>query len=204
MMVVMSLRYALVGLLAEEPMSGYDLTKRFAASLANAWPVQHSQIYPELARLLNLGWIVQIAEGPRGRKVYESTPDGLAALREWLCDTDADQTLRHEPILRAFFRWTLPPDEAVRQFRSDAATYELKLAELQDLADDLDWGSSPAAFSSRLALEAGLRLYRDLAQWATWAANQISTETPQKGSPAETGLATGSRSDTGQVQGRGV
>jgi PadR family transcriptional regulator, regulatory protein AphA len=169
----MSLRYALVGLLAEEPMSGYDLTKRFAVSLANAWPAQHSQIYPELARLLDLGWIRQTGQGPRGRKVYEATPEGVSALREWLTRTEPDRTLRHEPILRAFFRWTLDPEEASQQFRTDSRAYAAKLAELEDLAGSLDWESSPADRCGRLALEAGLRLYRLLSEWAEWAAERV-------------------------------
>ncbi|MBA3728896.1 MAG: PadR family transcriptional regulator, partial [Actinobacteria bacterium] len=45
----MSLRHALLGLLAERPMSGYDLTKVFDSSLAYVWSAKHSQIYPELA-----------------------------------------------------------------------------------------------------------------------------------------------------------
>jgi DNA-binding PadR family transcriptional regulator len=185
----MSLRYALVGLLAEEPSSGYDLTKRFAISLANAWPATHSQIYPELARLLERGWITQTAEGPRGRKVYETTPEGLKALRDWLTSTEPDETLRHEPILRAFFRWTLEPEEAARQFRSDATKYNRKFAQLESLANQLDWNESPAAFSSRLALEAGLRLYRDLAQWATWAADHTSTPELGDATPESNHLA---------------
>lgn len=87
-------------------MSGYDLTKRFAVSLAHAWPAQLSQIYAELARLLHVHWICQTGNSPRGRKVYQSTSEGVAALREWLTDTEADPTLRHDPTLRAFFRWT--------------------------------------------------------------------------------------------------
>src|SRR5438093_632739 len=47
----MSLRHALLGLLADHPMTGYDLTRTFDRSLANVWPASHSQIYPELARL---------------------------------------------------------------------------------------------------------------------------------------------------------
>lgn len=47
-----SLRYALLGLLAEEPASGYDLTKKFERMLQRyAWHAQHSQIYPELNRM---------------------------------------------------------------------------------------------------------------------------------------------------------
>ena len=31
------------GLLADHPMTGYDLTRSFDRSLANVWPVSHSQ-----------------------------------------------------------------------------------------------------------------------------------------------------------------
>jgi alpha-beta hydrolase superfamily lysophospholipase len=47
----MSLRHALIGVLADEPRTGYGLLKHFEQSLAYAWPASHSQIYPELARL---------------------------------------------------------------------------------------------------------------------------------------------------------
>lgn len=62
--------------------------KRFALPLANVWPAQHSQTYPELARLQDMSWIRQSDQGPRARKVYESTLEGIGALRDWLTGTD--------------------------------------------------------------------------------------------------------------------
>ena len=53
----MSLRYALLGLLADRPYNGWQLLKNFEGSLAYAWPALHSQIYPELARLREAGLI---------------------------------------------------------------------------------------------------------------------------------------------------
>ena len=44
----MSLRHALLGLLAEHPASGYDLLKQFEGSLAFVWPATQSQLYTEL------------------------------------------------------------------------------------------------------------------------------------------------------------
>lgn len=182
--IFVSLRYALVGLLAEESMSGYDLTKRFALSLAYAYPAQHSQIYPELARLVERGWIRQTGSGPRGRKTYATTSSGLAALRDWLAQTDVDRSLRHETVLRAFFRWTLEPAEAVNQFRADAEAYAATASELDKLADAVDWQKSPADESGRIALEAGLRVYRALYEWADWAAQRV--EASRSAEPAGT------------------
>ena len=47
----MSLRHALMALLAATPMTGYTLAKQFDQSAAFVWHAPHSQIYPELRRL---------------------------------------------------------------------------------------------------------------------------------------------------------
>jgi len=65
----MSLRHGLLDLLAAEPRSGYDLSRYFEVSMGNVWPAQHSQIYPELAKLAAEGLIAQTGSGPRGRKL---------------------------------------------------------------------------------------------------------------------------------------
>src|SRR6516165_12783793 len=98
----MSLRHGLLDLLAGEPMSGYDLSQFFALSMGNVWPAQHSQIYPELAKLVADGLITQTGEGPRGRKVYQATPEGIEAIRTWLRETQPDYQLRNEALLRIF------------------------------------------------------------------------------------------------------
>ena len=47
-----TLKYAILGLINREPMSGYDITREFNNNdLANFWYAKHSQVYPELARL---------------------------------------------------------------------------------------------------------------------------------------------------------
>ena len=43
----MSLRYAVLGLLARRPSTGYELTQTFDRSLRTSWHARHSQIYPE-------------------------------------------------------------------------------------------------------------------------------------------------------------
>jgi hypothetical protein len=43
----MSLRHALIGLLAEQPASGWDLTQRFEDLLGTVWPAGHPQIAAE-------------------------------------------------------------------------------------------------------------------------------------------------------------
>ena len=69
----MSLRIAALGLLAQEPGSGYDLLKLFEKSMANVWPATQSQLYGELNKLADAGLIEVSDVGPRGRKEYRIT-----------------------------------------------------------------------------------------------------------------------------------
>jgi DNA-binding PadR family transcriptional regulator len=180
----MSLRYALVGLLASQPSSGYELTKRFAVSMAHVWPAGHSQIYPELARLVADGLIEQTEEGARGRKTYAATPAGVAELREWMRSTEPDYGCRSDAQLRDFFLWAIPPDEAVAHVGRDADVYRRRLAELEDIGQTVDWAADGPARAARLTLELGLRHYRMLVEWADWAAAEITAGALEAGGPA--------------------
>jgi DNA-binding PadR family transcriptional regulator len=169
----MSLRYALLDLLASEPMSGYDLAGTFSRSLANVWAAQHSQIYPELARLVADGLITQSGEGPRGRKVYETTPAGIDALRSWLRDTTPDYGVRCEAMLRAFCLWALPPEEAIAQLARDREEYVRHRDHMVDAIGTVAWGASPSRRAGRLTVEYGRAYYDTLIAWVDWATAQI-------------------------------
>ena len=48
-----TLKYAILGLINRKPMTGYDITREFNSNnLANFWYAKHSQVYPELGRLM--------------------------------------------------------------------------------------------------------------------------------------------------------
>lgn len=182
-LLLVSLRYALIGMLAWRPGSGYELTRRFAISMAHAWPVSHSQIYPELSRLLADGLIEQTEEGPRGRKTYAATPAGVVALREWMQSTEPDYARRSEADLREFFLWVIPPAEALADLKQSASVYRTRLAELERIAHTVNWDSDAPTRASRITLEKGMRNYRMLIEWADWAAAEISAGALEPGGP---------------------
>ena len=97
-----SLRYAALGLLAQQPGSGYDLLKRFENSMANVWPATQSQLYGELNKLADAGLIEVGDIGPRGRKEYRVTEAGRQDLLRWLTDPGADPPFRSAGLLRIF------------------------------------------------------------------------------------------------------
>ncbi len=169
----MSLRHAILGLLAGGPASGYELTKQFDLSLANVWSARHSQIYPELQKMAAAGWVVVGEEGARGRKEYEITAVGRAELERWLTSPLPERTQRNELLLRVFFLWTLREEDAER-FLVDAAARAREIhARLDALDVAIPWDDTRSDLMGRLVLEQGLRVATAIADWADWAAEQI-------------------------------
>ncbi|MFG3010362.1 PadR family transcriptional regulator [Streptomyces cinerochromogenes] len=170
----MSLRHALLGLLSERPASGYDLLKLFETSLANVWPATQSQIYTELTKLAGSGLIAVAAEGPRGRKEYALTDDGLAELRHWLTETTPQRTTRSDILLRVFFLGVLRPDQARAYLAELTEMSEESYEQLRRLSDSIDWDDGNLSVYGRIALEYGLRFNAMRREWAEWAAQQIT------------------------------
>jgi DNA-binding PadR family transcriptional regulator len=177
----MSLRHGLLDLLAAEPRSGYDLSRYFEVSMGNVWPAQHSQIYPELAKLMAEGLIAQTGAGPRGRKLYRTTPAGVEALRAWMRDTEPDYSVRFEALLRIFCLWVLPTDEAIAHLERDRAEYVRHLELIEKVVANRDWDADQLARSSRLSIEFGRRFYITLIEWIDWAADQVRAGTLEPG-----------------------
>jgi len=82
----MALAEAILVCLTERPMSGYDLAKNFDASIGFFWRASHQQIYRELGRLREKGYVVseEVSQnGKPNRIIHTLTPAGQRALRAW-------------------------------------------------------------------------------------------------------------------------
>lgn len=107
---MMSLPFGLLGLLSYQENTGYDLAKMFEDSLNNFWHAQSSQIYRELNRMEEKGWVTSqsvIQNGRPNKRVYSITDEGRSAFNEWINEGDDAVTMfenSHDPLLmRVFF-----------------------------------------------------------------------------------------------------
>jgi PadR family transcriptional regulator, regulatory protein AphA len=171
----MSLRYALLGLLAHQPASGYDLLATFRSSLAQVWPATQSQVYTELARLADARLLTVGEQGPRGRREYAITNAGRTELDAWLTDDTTSPPQRSELLLHVFFLGLADPARARKYLTRQAQLAQQRLDRLHETENALDWDDGPLSTHGRLALEYGLRLATMQRDWATWAATQINT-----------------------------
>ena len=126
-----TLEYMLLGILAREPLSGYDLASRLKQRPAPFWPISHTQIYPALRELEQQGLaryhIVEQHAGRPNKKVYEVTEEGRAALRQWVESPTSPVILRDEFFLKASSLWLADPAQAMERFREQAQLHQERL-----------------------------------------------------------------------------
>mgnify|MGYP000882227813 CR=1 FL=1 len=85
----MSVRFAILGLLAQRPRHGYELHAAFEALVGGEqnWDIKPAQVYTTLGRLEEAGLVAEEpVEAPAGpdKRVYTITAPGRASLNEWL------------------------------------------------------------------------------------------------------------------------
>ena len=129
--------WAVLGLVAMEPRSGYDVKRIIDKSVRHFWAASYGQIYPELRRLQEAAWIEgdDAPRGGRSRRVYRITPEGRGALQAWLHGHETRIELRDESLLRLFFADTLPHENALALLRGRREGYRAMLAYLSSLDD---------------------------------------------------------------------
>ena len=129
--------WAVLGLLALRPMSGYDIKGAVDRTIRHFWAASYGQIYPELKRLEAAGWIAgkDADRGGRSRRVYRITATGRRQLDGWLHGHETRIEMRDESLLRLFFADALPADEALGLLAARREGYRMMLAYLRSLDD---------------------------------------------------------------------
>ena len=95
------LELAVLGLLKERPMHGYQLSRELGDSLGGLWRVSYGSLYPTLRRLENDAAIESEAgdeRGARRKKVYRITPKGEQIFLELLQESPQRHPGRGRPF----------------------------------------------------------------------------------------------------------
>ena len=176
-----TLGYAILGLLAQGPRTGYEVAQAMKAPIGYMWTARHSQIYPELARLRSQSLVTaKVIEGPgpRDSKQYRITDSGLQALEAWT-DSPLSEVNRSEFMLRVRCLWLLSPDRArgfIQTQRSDCALrLEAMAYEEADFilrGEAVDDPASPW-FAQYATLRYGIMRTRDTIAWCDWLLGRL-------------------------------
>lgn len=117
-------KYALLGMLSLQAMSGYNLKKAIEQGTSNFWNEDFAQIYPILKQLEREGLTTSHSEKQEGRPerhVHTLTEKGWDELKNWLVEPAMPQVERNELLLKLFFSDHIPlaaSIEHIQRFRT--------------------------------------------------------------------------------------
>ncbi len=175
-----TLGFALLGLLARQPLSGYDIAALLEHGVGPFWHARHSQIYPELARLeaarLVSFQVVEQRDRP-AKKVYEVTGIGVDALHEWSTAPLDLEPIRDELTLRAYSMWLADTDRAAAFMRHQEQLHRDQLARYEGYRAELEAADpvrltdpTTPEFATYATLRRGIGFEREVADWCGWVA----------------------------------
>ncbi|MFJ9291510.1 PadR family transcriptional regulator [Bacillus halotolerans] len=183
------LKYAILGLLRKGELSGYDITSYFKAELGQFWSAKHSQIYPELKKLTDEGFITfrTTIQGTKlEKKMYTLTDSGKQELHVWLTrHHPIPETVKDEFMLKAYFISSLSRQEAADLFTDQLLKRKEKLADLQGSYEKLMASAEPKSFSSPdfghyLVLTKALEREKNYVSWLEHILAMIQENTQER------------------------
>ena len=178
-------RGILLGFLAHEDLSGYDLKKRVSGSVGKFWDMGYGQIYPALKEMEREGLAVALP-GSRGkgpeRTAYRITDEGRATLARWLREPREREHLRFEAMLKLFFGGALEAEENVRRVERFGERHWGELEEILQFKRNLEGAPDGADhLYYYLTVLFGEKIHRACLEWAREARGLIEARAEERG-----------------------
>ena len=180
---IATLGYAILGLLARQPLSGYDVAARLKVPVGFYWTAHYSQIRPELHKLQDAGLVTYEAipgPGPHSKKVYTITQPGLDALRAWLTEPPKLAAPRNELLLKTHSLWLAGPGEMLPLFRAAAAVHAEHLAHYEAVRERMEVRDGERLtmpdtpeFAEYATLRRGIGFETECLAWCEWMVERL-------------------------------
>ncbi len=177
-----TLAYALLALLAREPLTGYEMSRQLRDPIGFFWQARHSQIYPVLSRLEGLGWTTSetfSGPGPRPTRRHVITDRGVAALSAWV-GAPARQGGRDELLLRVYASWVADRSVTLGLLRQAEARHAEQLRVYLERRRRAESGGAADApgtpdFADYATLRRGIGFERGRLAWVRWLVRKLET-----------------------------
>jgi len=133
------LEIAVLGLLKERSMHGYQLSKQLSDTLGGFWRVSYGSLYPTLRRLEKQGAVEQVfakEEVGRRKNVYRITAKGETLFDSLILETGAQESSEDNKfrVRLRFFKY-LKPESRIRLLERRRAYLEERLQQIQESID---------------------------------------------------------------------
>ncbi len=161
-------KYAVLGLLAYAPLSGYDVKRIYAHSLGNFWSESYGHIYPILRRLDDEGLATREVEHQTGkpdRNVYTITDLGREELHRWLAQPPDPIRERVEMLLKLFHGWETGPAVMIEHVRQTRAEHEALLQRYAQYDEAMSQEDDPPTPYWLMTVSCGQHVSRAYIEW---------------------------------------
>jgi PadR family transcriptional regulator, regulatory protein AphA len=139
--------YAILGHLALQPWTMYELAQQMQRNVHFYFPRVESQIYAEPKKLVAAGLAEAVTEmtGKRARTIYSITPDGRRALSEWLATPPSrGPLLEFEAVLRVMLAPFGTDEDLARTLRQTREDIQATILTVADrISDEYRDGRAP-------------------------------------------------------------
>lgn len=166
----MSTPHAILIALLEKPSTGYDLARRFDRAIGYFWQATHQQIYRELGRMVEAGWVAVVEEESAAtrKKAYCVLPEGRDEVIRWARETPLGRDDRNAFLLKLRADAVVGPldlgDELARLIGENRARLDLyRQIEARDFCAPVLTRGQQLQYA---ILKAGLRQHE---MWLEWA-----------------------------------
>ncbi|MGB3515586.1 MAG: PadR family transcriptional regulator [Elainellaceae cyanobacterium] len=172
----MSLSHTILASLVHQPTTGYELVKDFNERIACYWQASQQQIYRELSRMEEQGWIEgeRVIQSDRpNKKLYRVTELGLNVLKDWLVQPSNPAAIREELLVKVLAGYLVDRTVIRAEVERRRQYHQLRLQHYEQTEQnhfhELDSAPLALQFTYR-TLRRGIRYEAD---WIAWCDETI-------------------------------
>jgi len=174
----MSVKYAMLGILAQKDLHGYELKSSFDEKVGEFWSLNYGQIYTTLDRLEKDDLVThdrQTQDKRPDRKIFSITRKGRKELDEWLTTPVKNvRALRDEFFVKLVFMHKDHPAPVLELIDKQKVLYLKQMNRLTQQKVELKKKSKSAdSLTTELLMDAGLFHAEADIKWLTLCESKI-------------------------------
>jgi DNA-binding PadR family transcriptional regulator len=174
-----SLTYTILIALSEGPKSGYDVARLFDRTIGFFWRARHSQIYRELTKIKEKGWVSadEVTQtGKPNKVVFTITRSGRDALLKWSRQPSEPMELKDDFLIQLYQLESIDLEALRSNLMLRLERHQSRYARYQENKTLTSEPQSLSELGQQLALEVGMRWEYQWADWCTKALERLSPE----------------------------
>jgi DNA-binding PadR family transcriptional regulator len=166
----MALAHTILAVLSHAPFSGYDISKQFEEGVGCYWQASQQQIYRELGKMEQQGWVTfeRIPqEGKPDKKIYQMTEAGRQELRRWYAEPTEPTPIREDLLVKVLAAPFMPRELLIQELKHRRQMHTEQLLMYQAKETERH-GCLPIPIDERfryLTLRRGIRFEQEWIDW---------------------------------------